>query len=100
MKREDNLNFNLPESHQLLRDLVRQFAETEIAPVARELDEEEKFSEALTRGMGKLGLFGIVIPEKYSGHGMDYVAYAIACEEIARVDGSTAATIAAHNSLG
>jgi short/branched chain acyl-CoA dehydrogenase len=94
------LNFTLSESHQLLRDSVRRFAESEIAAVARELDKEEKFSEALTRSMGELGLFGIVIPVEYGGHGLDYLAYAIACEEIARVDGSQAATVTAHNSLG
>lgn len=94
------MNFELPETHQLLRDSVRKFAESEIAPKARELDKKEQFSEELTRKMGELGLFGIVIPENYGGHGMDYLAYAIACEEIARVDGSHAATVTAHNSLG
>src|SRR3970040_598927 len=94
------MNFTLPDTHQLLRDSVRRFAESEIAPVARQLDKEEKFSEALTRSMGEFGLFGIVIPGEYGGHGLDYLAYAIACEEIARVDGSQAATVTAHNSLG
>lgn len=94
------MNYQLPETHSLLRETVRAFAEDEIAPVARKLDKEEQFSEELTRGMGQLGLFGIVVPEAYGGHGMDYLAYAIACEEIARVDGSQAATVTAHNSLG
>lgn len=94
------MNFDLPETHQLLRDSVRKFAEGEIAPQAHELDSQEKFSEDLTRKMGQLGLFGIIVPENYGGHGMDYLAYAIACEEVARVDGSQAATITAHNSLG
>lgn len=94
------MHYELPETHQMLRDAVRKFAEAEIAPKARELDKKEQFSEELTRGMGQLGLFGIVVPEAYGGHGMDYLAYAIACEEIARVDGSQAATITAHNSLG
>lgn len=97
---DQGLSFNLPETHRLLRDSVRRFAEAEIAPKARQLDKEEKFSEALTRAMGQLGLFGIAIPEEYGGHGMDYLAYALACEEIARVDGSQAATVTAHNSLG
>ncbi len=90
----------ISETHQLLRDTVRKFAESEIAPVARALDREEKFSEDITRKMGQLGLFGILVPEAYGGHGMDYLAYAIACEELARIDGSQAATITAHNSLG
>lgn len=94
------MNFELPEMHRMLRDSVRKFAETEIAPVAARLDKEEKFSEDLTRKMGKLGLFGIIVPEELGGHGMDYLAYAVVCEEIARVDGSQAATITAHNSLG
>jgi alkylation response protein AidB-like acyl-CoA dehydrogenase len=97
---EEGRSFALPETHQLLRDSVRRFAEAEIAPIARQLDKEEKFSEPLTRRMGKLGLFGIVIPEEYGGQGMDYLASAIVCEEIARVDGSQAGTITAHNSLG
>lgn len=94
------MDFNLPETHQMLRDSVRKFAESEIAPKIRELDKKEEFSEALTRAMGQIGLFGIVVPENYGGQGMDYLAYAIACEEISRVDGSQAATITAHNSLG
>jgi short-chain 2-methylacyl-CoA dehydrogenase len=95
-----SMDFTIPETHAQLRDAVRKFAEKEIAPKARELDQKEQFSEALTRGMGELGLFGVVIPETYGGQGMDYLAYAIACEEIARVDGSQAATVTAHNSLG
>src|SRR4051812_29548903 len=94
------MNFDLPETHSMLRDSVRKFAESEIAPKARELDKKEQFSEEITRGMGRLGLFGVVVPEAYGGHGMDYLAYAVACEEIARVDGSQAATVTAHNSLG
>jgi alkylation response protein AidB-like acyl-CoA dehydrogenase len=91
---------NLPETHQMLRDSVRKFAEAEIAPRARQLDADGVFSEDLTRAMGQLGLFGIIVPGEYGGQGMDYLAYAIACEELARVDGSQAATITAHNSLG
>lgn len=94
------MDFSLSEEHQLLRDTVRQFAENEIKPVAAVLDREERFSPELTRKMGELGLFGIVIPPEYGGQGMDYLAYAIACEELARVDGSHAATVTAHNSLG
>ena len=94
------MDFDLSETHQALRDSVRKFAEKSIAPIARELDKKEQFSEELTKAMGQLGLFGIVVPEAYGGHGMDYLAYAVACEEIARVDGSQAATVTAHNSLG
>jgi short/branched chain acyl-CoA dehydrogenase len=94
------MDFELPEMHQMLGDTVRKFAESEIAPVARELDRTETFPEELTRKMGELGLFGILVPEAYGGHGLDYLAYAVVCEEISRVDGSQAATITAHNSLG
>jgi alkylation response protein AidB-like acyl-CoA dehydrogenase len=85
---------------KLLRDTVSNFARSEIAPVARELDEKEKFSIELTQKMGELGLFGTIVPTKYGGQGMDYLSYIAAVEELAKVDGSQAATIAAHNSLG
>ena len=94
------MDFDLDDAHRLLRDTVRSFAETEIAPVAGELDEREEFSVDLTRKMGELGMFGIVVPEDYGGQGMDYLAYVIATEELARVDGSQAATVTAGNSLG
>ena len=79
---------------------MRSFAEKEIAPVAQELDEKEEFSLELTRKMGDLGLFGMFVSPEYGGSGLDYVSYIIAVEEIARVDGSQAATVAAGNSLG
>lgn len=94
------LNHGLEPHYTQLREAVRQFAEAEIKPRAIELDEHEQFSPDLTKQMGELGLFGIVIPAEYGGQGMDYLSYAIACEELARVDGSQAATITAHNSLG
>lgn len=94
------MDHELDPEHRLLRDTVRSFAEAEIAPVAGKLDEQEEFSVELTRRMGELGLFGIVVPEEYGGQGMDYLAYVIAAEELARVDGSQAATITAGNSLG
>lgn len=85
---------------KLLRSSVREFAEKEIAPRAHELDEKEEFSIELTRKMGELGLFGTIVSPDYNGQGMDYLSYIVAVEELARVDGSQAATIAAHNSLG
>jgi short/branched chain acyl-CoA dehydrogenase len=96
------MSYSFEESEELglLRQTVRKFSESEIAPLARELDETESFSTDLTRKMGQLGLFGTIISPKYGGHGMDYLSYIIAVEELARVDGSQAATIAAHNSLG
>ncbi len=88
------------EQHDLIRQSVRDFAVQDIKPVARELDKKEMFSYELTKKMGELGLFGMMIPEEYGGQGMDYLSYIIAVEELARVDSSQAATLAAHNSLG
>jgi alkylation response protein AidB-like acyl-CoA dehydrogenase len=94
------LNFDLTEEQNLLRQAVRDFAEKEIAPVIQELDEREEFSVGLTLKMGDLGLLGCFVPEKYGGSNMGYISYIIAVEELARVDGSQAATITAGNSLG
>jgi short-chain 2-methylacyl-CoA dehydrogenase len=90
----------LTQKHQTLRYKVREFAEKEIKPVAAELDDKGQFSIELTKKMGKLGLFGMNLPEKYGGHDLDTLSYIIAVEELARIDSSQAATIAAHNSLG
>ena len=94
------MDFDLTREQEMIRKEVRRFAEKEIAPVAQELDEKEEFSPELTRKMGEIGLFGMFVPERYGGQQMDYVSYIIAVEEIARIDGSQAATIAAGNSLG
>src|SRR6516225_1121255 len=93
-------NFGLTDEQVMMRKAVRTFAEKEIAPIISKLDESETFSIELTRKMAELGLFGIVIPEKYGGKGLDYLSYIIAVEELARVDASQAATVAAGNSLG
>ena len=94
------LDFDLTEEQNLLRQAVRDFATREIAPRAQELDEKEEFSVELTLKMGELGFLGCFVPEKYSGSNMGYVSYIIVVEELARVDASQAATIAAGNSLG
>lgn len=88
------------DDHRMIRSAVREFAEQEIRPLARELDEKQEFSYALTKQMGELGLFGMCVPAHYGGQDMDCLAYIIAVEELARVDSSQAATLAAHNSLG
>lgn len=93
-------DFSESEQLQLLRETVSAFARTEIAPLAKDLDEKEKFSVELTQKMGELGFFGTVVPTKYGGQGMDYISYIVIVEELAKVDGSQAATVAAHNSLG
>jgi alkylation response protein AidB-like acyl-CoA dehydrogenase len=94
------LNYDLTEDQNILRDTVRSFAEEVIGPVAEELDEKAEFSIELTKKMAELGLFGMFVSEKYGGSNAGYVSYIIAVEELARVDGSQAATIAAGNSLG
>lgn len=93
-------DFSEDQELQLLRQAVRDFAEKEIRPVAQEYDEKEHFSVELTKKMGELGLFGTVVSPEYGGQGMDYLSYIVAVEELARIDGSHAATVAAHNSLG
>lgn len=90
----------LNNKHQQLRDQVRSFAEKEIKPVAADLDEKSIFSTELTNQMFDMGLLRINLSEEYGGMGLDTLSYIIAVEEIARVDGSQAATVAAHNSLG
>lgn len=92
--------FEDSEELKLLRQSIRKFAKDEIVPKAHELDEKELFSEDLTKKMGALGLFGTIVPSKYGGQEMDYTSYCVAVEELASFDGSQAATIAAHNSLG
>ncbi len=90
----------LNEEHELIRSSIRDFAEKELKTKARECDKKEEFSLELTRKIGEMGLFGMYVSEKYGGQGTDYLSYIIAVEELARVDGSQAATLAAHNSLG
>ena len=95
-----SINRNLTENQILLRNTVRRFAEEVIKPAAGELDENEAFSTEITQQMAEMGFLGAFLPEEYGGSGLDYVSYIIMVEELARVDGSQAATIAAHNSLG
>ena len=94
------MNFDLDHEHQLLRDTVRGFAEEKIAPVAEELDREKRFPYELVAELGELGIMGMTIPEEYGGAGTDTVSYAIAVEELTRIDSSVAITVAAHHSLG
>jgi len=94
------MNFELTEEQKMIRQTVREFAEREIKPLAKELDEKAEFSAQLTKRMGELGLFGMYLPEKYGGQNLDTLSYIIAVEELARIDSSQAATLAAHNSLG
>lgn len=94
------MNFELTKQQVEFRAKVRDFAEKEIKPVAAQNDENEFFDVELTKKMGREGLLGMCVSPEYGGAGLDTLSYIIAVEEIARVDGSTAATIAASNSLG
>jgi short-chain 2-methylacyl-CoA dehydrogenase len=94
------VNFELTDEQQLIRDTVREFALTRVAPVADELDREARFPYELVAEMAELGLMGIPIPEEYGGAGSDTVSYAVAVEELTRIDSSVAITVAAHTSLG
>ena len=94
------MNLDLTDEHELLRRTVRDFAVERVAPVAEELDREHRFPYDLVKEMAELGLMGMTIPEEYGGAGADTVSYAIAVEELTRVDSSVAITMAAHHSLG
>jgi short-chain 2-methylacyl-CoA dehydrogenase len=94
------VNFDLSPEHELVRSTVREFAERRVAPVAEELDREHRFPYELVAELAGLGLMGMPVPEEYGGAGADTVSYAIAVEELTRIDSSLAITMAAHTSLG
>jgi short-chain 2-methylacyl-CoA dehydrogenase len=94
------MDFDLTDEQEAIRRLVREFAEGEVRPVAEELDREKRFPYQIVEQLGKLGLMGIPYPEEYGGGGADNLSYALAIEELARVDSSVAITVAAHTSLG
>ncbi len=94
------MDFDLTDEQRLLRDTVRDFARNEVAPVAEELDRTKSFPYELVEKMAGLGLMGIPFPEEYGGGGADTLAYALAVEELTRIDSSVAITMAAHTSLG
>ncbi len=94
------MDFDVPESHRILRASLRDFFEQEVRPKAKEWDAAERFPSEIVPRLAELGLLGIRIPEAYGGAGMDMLAYALCVEECARVDGSLALTIASHNGLG
>jgi alkylation response protein AidB-like acyl-CoA dehydrogenase len=94
------VDLDLTPEHELVRQTVREFAEGRVAPLAEELDREARFPYELVEELADLGLMGMPIPEQYEGGGTDTVSYAIAIEELTRVDSSVAITVAAHTSLG
>ncbi len=94
------MDFDLSPDHELIRRTVREFAQGELAPVAEELDRTKSFPYEIVAQLGKLGLMGIPFPQEYGGGGGDTLAYALAVEELTRVDSSVAITLCAHTSLG
>jgi alkylation response protein AidB-like acyl-CoA dehydrogenase len=94
------MNFDLSDEHELIRQTVRDFAVERVGPVAEELDREHRFPYELVAELAGLGLMGIPVPQEYGGAGGDTVSYAIAIEELTRIDSSVAITVAAHTSLG
>jgi alkylation response protein AidB-like acyl-CoA dehydrogenase len=94
------VDFDLSPEHELIRRTVREFAEGEVAPVAEELDRTKSFPYEIVEKLGKLNLMGIPFPQEYGGGGADTLAYALAVEELTRVDSSVAITLCAHTSLG
>ena len=94
------MDFELTDEQQAIRRLARDFAEGEVKPVAEELDREKRFPYEIVAKLGELGLMGIPYPEEYGGGGADNLSYALAIEELTRVDSSVAITVAAHTSLG
>ena len=94
------MDLDLTSEQELVRDTVREFAREQVAPVAEELDRESRFPYELVAALGELGLMGLPIPEEYGGAGGDTVSYALAIEELTRIDSSVAITVAAHTSLG
>jgi alkylation response protein AidB-like acyl-CoA dehydrogenase len=94
------MNFELTDEQRLLRDTVREFARAEVAPMVERLDREKQFPYEIVEKLGHLGLMGIPFPQEFGGGGADTLAYALAIEELARVDSSVCITVAAHTSLG
>jgi alkylation response protein AidB-like acyl-CoA dehydrogenase len=93
------VDFELTEDQKMMRQTVREFAESEIAPTMMEYDEKQEFPRDIMMKAGELGLLGIIFPEKYGGAGLGYIEYTLAVDEVSRVDGSMGISIAAHNGL-
>src|SRR5499425_740567 len=93
------MDFALTSEQQAVRELARDFARSGVAPVIQRFDEAQEFPHEILARLGKTGLLGALVPEQYGGSGLDYVSYALAVEELNRVDASVGITMWAHNSL-
>ena len=92
--------FKTTEQHEALRAKVREFAETEVKPIAFMLDQQNEFPTEAIKKFGEMGMMGLPYPKEYGGAGLDTLSYAIAVEELSRVDGGTGVILSAHVSLG
>jgi len=93
------MDFNLNKTQELFRQMIREFAEKEVKPLAAEIDEQERFPQETVEKMAKLGIFGIPVPKKYGGAGGDNIMYSIAVEELSRCCATTGVVVSAHTSL-
>lgn len=96
----DDFEFELSEEQRLIRQTAHDFAESEVKPLARKVDQEHYFPKELIPKLSGLGFMGIAVPEEFGGAGLDYVSYALITEELARVCASTSVIVSAHNTLG
>ena len=93
------MNFNLTKTQELFRQMIREFAEKEVKPLAAEIDEQERFPAETVKKMAELGIFGIPVPTQYGGAGGDNLMYSIAVEELSRACATTGVVVSAHTSL-
>jgi butyryl-CoA dehydrogenase len=93
------MDFSFKQEHKMLKQMYREFAEKEVKPLAREVDEQERFPEETVKKMAELGMLGIYFPKEYGGEGGDVLGYAMCVEELSRVCGTTGVIVSAHTSL-
>ena len=94
------MEFNVPKTHELFRQMIREFVEKEVKPIAAEVDENERFPMETVEKMAKIGIMGIPIPKQYGGAGGDNLMYAMAVEELSKACATTGVIVSAHTSLG
>ena len=94
------MDFTLPDEHRMIQEVVRDFCETELEPIAQDIEDEHRFPEEIFEELADLDLMGVPVPEEYGGAGGDYLMYAVVAEELGRVSGSVGLSYVAHTSLG
>ncbi|MBI4536064.1 MAG: acyl-CoA dehydrogenase family protein, partial [Ignavibacteriae bacterium] len=93
------MNFEFTETHEMIRETARKFAERRVAPTAVDRDEKEEFPYEAVKELGELGFMGMMVPEDWGGSGLDTISYVIAMEEISKVDASVGVIMSVNNSL-